>query len=126
MTYIATDCINGTLFPRVKLPKTVNYTMLLKQFADPTAYTLYKLDQGNNTDIPFDVDITLFEEKKLKFNHEGCSNLLDEQCTRFHKNFGQDGHNYTSKSRFPCFYSNDQTKMDYVISRLDLAVSYIL
>ena len=39
--------------------------------------------------IPFDVDITIYEETRLLMNHEGCSNSLSEECTAFHRDFGR-------------------------------------
>ena len=48
-----------------------------------------RLDFGNLTHIPFDIDIMIYNETKLKLNHEGCSNTLSEECTVFHRVFGQ-------------------------------------
>ena len=39
--------------------------------------------------IPFDIDITIYKETRLKMNHEGCSNSLSEECTAFHRDFGR-------------------------------------
>ena len=90
--------------------------------------------------IPFDVDITIYEETRLLMNHEGCSNSLSEECTAFHRDFGRvskqylrnikpadykcfhnkDGRNYTTRSRFNCFHTKKYD--DYVAAYLDLEV----
>ena len=98
-TFLATDCVNGTLMPRSLMPKKVNFTLLLQLFGSEDGYTKYKMDAGNNTDIPFDIDITIYNETKLKMNHEGCSNYLSEECTFFHKYFGQVGGRCNEKFR---------------------------
>jgi len=116
-SYIAKDCINGTLYSRDQLPDKVNYTELRNIF---TSGLSYKNKLGNA--IPFDIDITMFNETKLKMNHEGCSNSLSQECTNFHIHFGKDGRNYTSPSRFPCYYTNKQS--DFVIAQLNLKRSY--
>jgi len=120
-SYIAKDCINGTLMPRDTMPKKVNYTKLVELFTSAAGYE-NRLNSGNSTDIPFDIDIVIYNETKLKMNHEGCSNTLNEECTKFHREFGKDGRNYTSASRFPCYYT--PAHGDFVAANLDLQHSW--
>ena len=87
-TYIATDCINGTLKEKTKLPRIVNYTRLLNIFASEEGYR-NKIDKGDLREMPFDKELMIYKETKLKFNHQGCSNSLSEECTLFHKDLGQ-------------------------------------
>ena len=87
-TYIASDCINGTLMERSKMPRKVNYTRMLTIFASKDGYK-NRLDKGDVEDIPFDTDLMIYKETKLKMNHEGCSNSLSEECTLFHFNHGK-------------------------------------
>ena len=87
-SYIGKDCINGTLMERSKLPRKVNYTRMLSIFASEHGYT-NRLDKGDRRDIPFDNDLMIYKETKLKMNHEGCSNSLSEECTLFHNAFGK-------------------------------------
>jgi len=120
-TYIASDCINGTLMERSKIPRIVNYTRMLTIFASEDGYK-NRIDKGDVEDIPFDTDLMIYKETKLKMNHEGCSNSLSEECTLFHDDHGKDGRNYTTRSRFPCYFTKKQN--DFVASFLDLEVSH--
>ena len=90
-TFIARDCINGTLMERSKMPRKVNYTRMLTIFGSEDGYK-NRLDKGDLMDVPFDVDLMIYKEVKLKMNHEGCSNSLSEECTLFHSNFGRVRH----------------------------------
>ena len=83
-----TDCINGTLMKRSKMPRKVNYTRMLTIFASEDGYK-NKIDKGDVKDIPFDMDLMIYKETKLKMNHEGCSNSLSEECTLFHNGHGK-------------------------------------
>ena len=52
--------------------------------------TLVKNDKASSQrNIPFDVDITIYPETRLKMNHEGCSNSLSEECSDFHRHYGK-------------------------------------
>ena len=112
-----TDCINGTLMERSLMPRKVNYTRLLQIFSSKEGYEkrwtcniqwkelsltrllrlcflCCRLDKKpissvGKRNIPFDVDITIYEETRLLMNHEGCSNSLSEECTAFHRDFGR-------------------------------------
>ena len=59
------------------------------------------------------MDITFYNKTKLKFNMEGCSNWLSEECTKFYDFYGRDGRNQTARAIFPCFY--DPHDPDYVV-----------
>ena len=105
------DCINGSLIPDEILNRSsedkaqgnINYTSLLSVFH--THAHRNRLDrQGGN--LPFDIDITIFKETKMLINYEGCVNTLREECTAFYKEFGKDGRNQTSPSRYrSCVFS---------------------
>ena len=47
--------------------------------------------RADPVNIPFENEITIYKESKLKMNHEGCSNSLSEECTAFHRfsSFGE-------------------------------------
>jgi hypothetical protein len=62
------------------------------------------------TDIS--IDRSLYSTK-LKFNIEGCSNTLEEECKAFYHNYGRDGRNYTARAIFPCWY--DPGNYDFVV-----------
>ena len=104
-TYIASDCINGTLMERSKMPRKVNYTRMLTIFASEDGYK-NRLDKGERGDIPFDTDLMIYKETKLKMNHEGCSNSLSEECTLFHFSHGK----VLTKSAYNFFVSCPKLK----------------
>ena len=70
------------------MPRKVNYTRMLTIFASEDGYK-NKIDKGDGKDIPFDTDLMIYKETKLKMNHEGCSNSLSEECTLFHDGHGK-------------------------------------
>jgi len=108
------------------MPRKVNYTRLLQIFSSKEGYEK-RIDKRpissvGKRNIPFDVDITIYKETRLLMNHEGCSNSLSEECTDFHRDFGRDGRNYTTSSRFNCFHTKKYE--DYVAAYLDLEESH--
>ena len=64
----------------------------------------YRID-ARGAVLPFDVDVTIYDDSKLMINHEGCSNTLQKECEAFYSKFGRDGRNHSSPSRYPCFYA---------------------
>ena len=40
---------------------------------------------------------------------EGCVNTLQEECTHFYENHGHDGRNNSANSRYPCYYTPDNS-----------------
>ena len=131
----------------------MNYTRLLDFFQSQDGYRHrlatevlanytslgFRLDRRQTSqNLPFENDITIYKESKLKLNHQGCSNALSKECTPFHRfcctiflenhpvpvlsrDFGNDGRNYTVKSRFPCFYTPSSSNA--VAAYFDLANS---
>ena len=47
------------------------------------------ITRGGGVPIPFDIDITIYPETRLLFNHQSCSNSLSEECSDFHRDFGR-------------------------------------
>ena len=70
------------------MPRKVNYTRMLTICASEDGYK-NKIDKGDVKDIPFDTDLLIYKETKLKMNHEVCSNFLSEECTLFHNDYGK-------------------------------------
>lgn len=137
------DCINGTTLPSTLLPETTNFTHLLAVFYvslktilnEPVTCNTahfqaegprHKLDLPDKktglprgTHIPFDTDIKIFNRSKLHINHQGCVNTLQYECQEFYRLHGQDSRNQSSPSRFPCYYSPDNTH--FVVRRSPLS-----
>lgn len=91
------DCINGTLIPESHFGRSTNYTAL---HAAMDHYGYQRKLDPNAILVPFEQDITIFNDSKLMINHEGCVNTLQYECTDFYKRFGKDGRNQTSPSRY--------------------------
>ena len=90
------------------MPKTVNHTKMQEFFQSPEGYQNryegYKVQTNQSltflgridkraepVNLPFENDITIYKESKLKMNHEGCSNSLSEECTAFHRSLSFGG-----------------------------------
>lgn len=102
----ATDCINGTLIDRNDLPEPfMNFTQFLQIYA--------KSDKVLDTDqkfLPNQLNITIYDWKKLFINLDGCVNTLRGECKEFVDKFGHDGDNNTAQSRYPCYYNKVSVK----------------
>ena len=46
----------------------------------------YRID-ARGAVLPFDVDVTIYDDSKLMINHEGCSNTLQKECEAFYREF---------------------------------------
>lgn len=115
-TIVAQDCINGSAFAWTDVPPVSNLTDL-QHFMSEQGYK-NKLDPTNTT-FPFDIDIIVLKEAKLKINHGGCVNTLKEECTQWISEHSRAGANYTAKARFPCYIMNNNT--EFVVTRHNVA-----
>ena len=82
------DCINGSLIPSALLRSHssspeggTNYTQLMAVFTGHGH--LHRIDHHGAV-LPFDVDVTIYDESKLMINHEGCVNTLQKECDAFY------------------------------------------
>ena len=71
--------------------------------------------------FPFEDDIMIFNQSRLMINVEGCVNTLQEECAKFYEKHGNDGRNYSAPSRYPCYYTPDNS--EFVVARYDLTHS---
>jgi len=108
---VAHDCINGSAFPRERIPRVSNFTSL-QAFLLSEAYS-NKLDPTDRA-LPFDTDIMLVPKVKLKINYHGCVDTLQEECTNWLEKHTKDGTNKTARARFPCFMMKNNT--DFVVT----------
>merc|ERR1712062_75956 len=94
----AYDCINGTELPENMLGQSrINLTTLQNAYED---------------------EIMIFNQSRLRINFEGCVNTLQEECTHFYEDHGHDGRNNSANSRYPCYYTPDNS--DFVVARFNL------
>lgn len=105
---ITRDCVNGTWFSSSFNGGKTNYTYMMAEYSRLREDPAHRADE-----IAFEPDITIFNQTKLKFNIEGCSNTLSEECKAFYNEYGRDGRNYTARAIYPCYY--DPEDPDYVV-----------
>lgn len=112
----AVDCINGTLLPKTALTDLTNFTYLTYLSTSNTVW----LDE-NKIVAPPEQDLIISNESGLMINMDGCVNTLKDECRDFLKEYGRDGTDHNARARFPCFYSESDTK---VVARFNLAATY--
>jgi hypothetical protein len=70
----ATDCVNGTLLPRVFLPThSANYTVIHGLFQKYGR--MFAMDRSGDK-IPFDTDITIYNRTKASFSEKKMATSL--------------------------------------------------
>ncbi|XP_050443347.1 uncharacterized protein LOC126847234 [Adelges cooleyi] len=110
----AADCINGTVLDESLMPQPfINFT---------TFWTIYEnsdraLDE-TNTYVPVQSSLTVYNSSKLYINQQGCVNTLRNECKDFSNTHGRAGENHTAQSRFPCFYTKNDSSS--ALARFDL------
>uniref|UniRef100_A0A1B0FH20 Uncharacterized protein n=1 Tax=Glossina morsitans morsitans TaxID=37546 RepID=A0A1B0FH20_GLOMM len=116
---IATDCINGTILEPNALPEPfMNFTQFWKIYE--TSLTPVDVKQKF---LPNQANLTIYPNKKLLINLEGCVNTLRGECKEFVARYGNDGDNNTAQSRYQCYY-NKNPAVDFVVARYDLSKVY--
>lgn len=118
-----TDCINGSFIPTSKFGNFANLTTITKIYEEEGLTERFDenkmmTEEARETYLPFDSDIMIYPKSLLYINHEGCVNTLQHECKKFYDLHGKDGRNQTSASRFPCFYSANNSK--FVVRRFNL------
>jgi len=112
----ALDCVNGTIMPRKHLPSTAaNYTLIHQIFLRHGMANKLDVDIEK---IPYETDITIYNKTKVLVNTESCVNTLQEECTEFYLDRRRDGRNYSSRDRYPCYYTPHHG--DFVTSRFSI------
>lgn len=113
-SYILSDCFNGTLLQPNYFGNT---TDIIKLIATHTEY----IDSGmaeNGVGLvgPSESDLLIYNNTRLFINYESCVNtLILNECEKFYAEYGGDGTDLRSQSRFKCFYSPDDP--DFVTLR---------
>ncbi|XP_037825349.1 uncharacterized protein LOC119613389 [Lucilia sericata] len=116
---MATDCLNGTLLPHNILPEPfMNFTQFWKIYEE----SKIEVDPEQKF-LPNQHNLTIYKNKKLFINLEGCVNTLRGECKDFHARHGSDGDNNTAQSRYQCYYNKDPS-VEFVTSRYDLKKVY--
>lgn len=117
-TVNATDCINGTLIDRKLIPFSgrINFTVF---------WDIYRTSNDsydkNDTFLPQQSVLTIYNSTMLYINLEKCVNTLRGECKTFNDTYGNDGQNNTQQSRYLCFYSKQHS--NFTLFRFDLEKS---
>ncbi|KAF4525707.1 hypothetical protein B566_EDAN011499 [Ephemera danica] len=115
----ATDCINGSLVPKLSLTDLTNFTYLLGLSAQSSLER--PLDKTGRI-TPIETDLIIANESRLQINLEGCVNSLRNECFAFIRDYGKDGTDHNARARFPCFYADHDPTM--AIFKFDLQTTY--
>lgn len=114
---LMTDCFNGTLLEPGHFGNYTNITYILSSHLDATENEETLLDGGY---APLEHTLIIKNNTPLFINFEGCVNtLILNECEKFHAEYGGDGRDLRSQSRFQCFYSPNVTQepLDFVVLR---------
>lgn len=111
-TYILTDCFNGTLLEPDHFGNNTNITYILQSHIESTERPL----DIERRFVPPEPDLLIYNATPLYINHDACVNtLILQECEKFHAEYGGDGSDLRSQSRFQCYYSPNNS--DFVVLR---------
>ncbi|CAL8135905.1 unnamed protein product [Orchesella dallaii] len=112
-TYTLSDCFNGTLLEPDHFGNFTNITYIVQSHHDSLERPL---DPVERKFAPPEPDLLIYNNTNLYINHEACVNtLILQECEKFHAEYGGDGKDLRSQSRFQCYYSPNNT--DFVVLR---------
>ena len=112
-TFIMSDCFNGTLLEPSHLGNSTDIIKLLAAHTESVDKGMYNRDIGMKQDNhglvgPAEPDLLIYNNTKLYINFESCVNtLILNECEKFYAEYGGDGSDLKSQSRYQCFYSPD-------------------
>jgi hypothetical protein len=105
---LATDCVDGKVMPTTKLPKNTPFSQLV---------SLHQSVGNRRQEIgPIERDLRIASDAQLMVNLEGCLNTMRNECYAFHHNFSRNGSGFSAASRFPCYYSKNDTSFAVHVS----------
>ncbi|CAL8133802.1 unnamed protein product [Orchesella dallaii] len=112
-TYTLSDCFNGTLLEPDHFGNFTNITYVVQSHHESSERLL---DAVERKFAPPEPDLIIYNETNLYINHEACVNtLVLQECEKFHVEYGGDGKDLRSQSRFQCYYSPNNT--EFVVLR---------
>jgi hypothetical protein len=111
-----TDCFNGTLLEAGHFGNITNITYILSSHIKSTETMDQQMDTSGVV-APPEQDLLIKNNTPLYINFEGCVNtLILNECEKFHADFGGDGGDLRSQSRFRCFFTPNDTQ-EFVVLR---------
>jgi len=113
-SYVLTDCFNGTLLEEDDFGNLTTIKKLLSMHLNADR----ALDPVNRRFAPPEQDLLIYNSTPLYINYEGCVNtLILNECEKFYADYGGDGRELRTQSRFQCFY--DPEFEDFVVLRFN-------
>ncbi|KAG5668451.1 hypothetical protein PVAND_016391 [Polypedilum vanderplanki] len=110
----ATDCVDGAFLPSNSFLPSSSFDVIANKF--------YNKSTKDKEIAPFENDLIIDKNVLLMINLEGCVNTLRNDCANFFKKYGKDGKDHNAASRFPCYYTKENTT--YAVVNFDLDVEY--
>lgn len=82
----AHDCVNGTWFGAGEMGRVDYETLLVnyEQYRGQRDRMVAQSSADTTSIIPWEVDITIFDDVKILKNQEGCVNTLSMECMDFY------------------------------------------
>ena len=95
------DCFNGTLLEPGFFGSTTDITALTATHHDEHIRVL----DATKRFAPPESELLIYNKTPLFINFEGCVNtLILNECEKFHNDYGGDGTDLRSQSRFKCYH----------------------
>lgn len=111
-TFTLSDCFNGTTLEPDHFGNSTNITYVLQSHYESYEHLL----DVERRFVPPEPDLLIYNATPLYINHDACVNtLILQECEKFHAEYGGDGADLRSQSRFQCFYSPNST--EFVVLR---------
>jgi len=108
------DCFNGTLLEPGHFGNETNITHILQSHLEATNSSTSLLDPTARMYAPPEQDLLIWSDTPLLINDEACVNtLILNECETFHAEYGGDGADLRSQSRFQCYYAPNYTQEHY-------------
>jgi hypothetical protein len=112
-TLILSDCFNGTLLEPGHFGNFSNITYILQSHYEADRWLEPTLGRQF---APPEQDLLIYNSTPLMINYEGCVNtLILNECENFHAEYGGDGTDLRSQSRFQCFHAPNSS--EFVVLR---------
>jgi len=111
-TYTLSDCFNATLLEPDHFGNSTNITYVLQSHYESSE----RLLDVERRFAPPEPDLLIYNATRLYINHDQCVNtLILQECERFHADYGGDGTDLRSQSRFQCYFSPNNS--EFVVLR---------
>jgi len=115
-SYVMSDCFNGTLLEPNHFGNSTDIVQLLETHIE----SVNEGTDGGGVGLvgPTELELRIINNTRLFINFESCVNtLILNECEKFYAEYGGDGTDLRSQSRYQCFYNPDDK--DFVALRFN-------